>query len=213
MTLMQRRMALMMGYSPYQRVEWIDFTGTQYIDTGYNDEFTIEIDFLNYLNTSSGQQDTYFGCQNSGSPWNSSALRRQHELFRTMVFVAFSGQPRLEPFSTYNGTRVTAVASCYANYQSLAINNNTLIASATTGGAKNGHNLFIGAMNNGGSVDTASYAKMRLYRATIYTDRAKTQVVRDFVPCINIDTGAVGLLDLAHNVFYQNAGSGTFTYG
>lgn len=38
-------------------------------------------------------------------------------------------------------------------------------------------------------------------------------LVRDFVPCINDDTSVIGLYDKANDVFYTNAGSGSFIAG
>jgi hypothetical protein len=52
-------------------------------------------------------------------------------------------------------------------------------------------------------------SKMRLYYFQIYDNNV---LVRDFVPCINA-SGEAGLYDKANNVFYGNAGSGTFEAG
>ena len=50
---------------------------------------------------------------------------------------------------------------------------------------------------------------MRLYSAKIYDSGT---LVRNFIPCKN-DNNVVGLYDLVNDVFYRNAGTGTFTAG
>ncbi len=38
-------------------------------------------------------------------------------------------------------------------------------------------------------------------------------LVRDFIPCYRKQDGVIGMYDLANDVFYTNAGTGTFLKG
>lgn len=59
-----------------------------------------------------------------------------------------------------------------------------------------------------------SYSPVRCYAEKIYSCQIYTgaTLVRDFVPCKNA-SGAVGLYDTVGGQFYANAGTGTFTAG
>lgn len=50
---------------------------------------------------------------------------------------------------------------------------------------------------------------MKLYYCKIWDNGS---LVRNFVPCKNT-SGILGLYDIVNNVFYTNAGTGTFTAG
>lgn len=71
-------------------------------------------------------------------------------------------------------------------------------------------NLFLLAANASATNTTMSYYySCKLYSAKVFVDGS---AVRDFVPCKN-SGGVVGLYDMANDVFYQNAGTGTFAAG
>lgn len=68
-------------------------------------------------------------------------------------------------------------------------------------------NLFLFASDTDNSADI--HGNVRIYSCHIYDNGT---LVRDFVSCKNA-SGVVGLYDMVNGVFYQNAGSGTFTAG
>jgi len=51
---------------------------------------------------------------------------------------------------------------------------------------------------------------MKLYSCRFYDNGTLT---RDFMPCYNKYTGAIGLYDKVNGVFYPNKGTGTFLKG
>jgi hypothetical protein len=67
--------------------------------------------------------------------------------------------------------------------------------------------IFAFAGSNNGSAFQFTIA--RLYNLRMYT---KDTLLRDFVPCIS-DTDGAGLFDLVESKFYKNAGSGDFLVG
>lgn len=68
--------------------------------------------------------------------------------------------------------------------------------------------LYLLASNNAGTAE--GLASAYLYSCQIYDNNT---LVRDFIPARRNSDGAIGLLDQANNVFYANAGTGTFTAG
>lgn len=72
--------------------------------------------------------------------------------------------------------------------------------------SKNGNNLYLFSVNNGGNYNKAS---MKLYSCKIYDNGT---LVRDFIP-IKTTANIYGLWDKVNKVFYKNAGTGTFTGG
>lgn len=57
---------------------------------------------------------------------------------------------------------------------------------------------------------STQYGKFRVFSLLVKNGNTK---VRDMYPCYRISDSVAGLYDIANNVFYQNGGSGTFTVG
>ena len=66
---------------------------------------------------------------------------------------------------------------------------------------------YLFAINNNGNPSTHSKAKLDFLQ--IYQNDV---LIRDFVPCVS-DTEGAGLFDLVESKFYKNAGSGAFVAG
>jgi hypothetical protein len=79
----------------------------------------------------------------------------------------------------------------------------------TSDGVRGVKPLFIFALNNGGSANY--FGSGKLYNMRIYS--AAGVLLRDFKPCYRKSDNVIGLYDLKNNVFYTNAGTGTFTKG
>ena len=50
----------------------------------------------------------------------------------------------------------------------------------------------------------------KIYNAKVYDNNI---LIRNLVPCYRKSDNVIGMLDMVNNVFYTNAGSGTFTKG
>ena len=68
--------------------------------------------------------------------------------------------------------------------------------------------IYLLALNTGGS--TTTFCKAKLRKCDIYDNG---QLARRFIPCKNTNYGTIGLYDLVNDVFYENAGSGSFKAG
>lgn len=70
--------------------------------------------------------------------------------------------------------------------------------------------------SQGSATTTIHYSNVKMYNAKIgYMDSNGlwTNVLQDFYPCYRKSDGEPGMYDIINNIFYTNAGTGTFLYG
>lgn len=182
----------------YTQLEYIESTGTQYIDTGFkpnqDTRLVCSVDFP-AISASSGAW--LFGS-------------RTTNVVKTFGFLSYNSIYR----SDYNDqTTPGEIAVIPGGKFTLDKNKNityfdgVVVNSLPTGTFQGDYSLYLFANNNGGTLQNPCSAK--LYSCQIYDNGA---LVRNFVPCQD-PTGNVGLYDLVGAQFYGNAGSGTFTAG
>lgn len=167
----------------YTELEYIQATGTQWINTGVTGHARWEFD-IQFTNTTKrqlmgywGSGDEYWGCQTDGK------------------YGLFAGQT-----IGVAGGRDTIVHDYQSGAASLWVQNQTHTVDGTTNIGSNQYQLF-----NIMGADYTCYAK--LYRCKCIQD---TTLIRDFVPAMRNSDGVIGLFDVVNNVFYTNAGSGYF---
>lgn len=179
--------------SAYQEVEYIQGTGTQYINTGFSPDgnTTVETSIQDVV-----RSGVLYGAYNStwtdgyGMYCNaySDFWYHYYSNVRISVTPPQSFVMEFDKGTTYiNGVQraTTSVLSFSVTPQ-----------------------MYIFAGNRAGS--TINIASFKLKYAKIYDDG---DLVRDFVPCYEKDGGAVGLYDLVTKTFYRNAGNGAFIKG
>lgn len=184
-------MALASGYT---RVEYIGSSGTQYIDTGFKPNQDTRITCkakvaigskTNWLLSAGGK--FYFAGSLNGyyvSGYNSKAVPFSTECNTNEAFTVDANK---SVWTFMSDTVGDTVEHTYANFSCDS-------------------NLLLFAYLINGSL---TYGSVSIYSCRIYDNGT---LVRDFVPCKNAN-GVAGLYDLVNNVFYTNAGSGTFTAG
>ena len=170
--------------SGYKKLEYIQSSGTQYIDTGFkpNQNTRVVMD-VTPVDVSLGKMWCAFGVRQNG------------------IYFGLCGSN----YSNYFTVE-------YAKRHNLEVNKNT----ASVDGISKSYAaqtfqftipLFLLGDNAAGSPTSAGAAL--LYSCQIYDNGT---LIRDFIPCKNA-SGVIGLWDDVNSVFYQNAGSGTFTAG
>lgn len=182
----------------YQEVEYIQSSGTQYIDTGYkptsnNLRIACEFEYTADHSTSS-----VFGSESSSKysivPYGAPAF-----------YVGSSTQ--LLAQTTALNTKYALDAHANAGTLTVSLNGTTNSASysgsvLTTVNMGIFCNIIAGVANQ--------FCSMKLYAMYIYDNG---NLVRDFVPCYRKSDNVAGLYDLVNNVFYTNVGSGVFAVG
>lgn len=181
--------------SGYTLVDYIQSSGTQYIDTGVahdsSSNIVLQAD-VSYDTVSLANQIMGFnGNGGNGIGLSKAAWWEASSIASATVGTKYSLEWGVNGTSwhrTVNGTKVTGTRSAYTF--------------AT--------NLYLFASQASSTSATMSYhCSCKMYGAKVLVGGT---AVRDFIPCKN-PSGAYGLYDTVGKKFYGNAGSGAFTGG
>lgn len=179
----------------YTEVEYIESTGAQYIDTGFlpnqNSRVVADAQFV-----SSANSQFVFGTRTSSSTVNFSFL---------IASAAFR--------SDYDSSKINISASSLTERikvdknKNLCYINDTLEATNTESTFQCTLPMFLFACNTGGASQYPG--SLRIYYCQIYDNGT---LIRYYIPCVK-SSDVVGMYDIVNDVFYSNAGTGTFTAG
>ena len=179
----------------YTQLEYIQSSGTQWIDTGFKPNQNTRV--LADCDLMSGVYPTAFGAWSSSSgakyillSLSDTVARYYYNLIETDKNVTIKGRHMLDmnknKLIVDNVEIVTVAASTFSVSQSLY--------------------LFT---FHGGETTENFKTNAKYYSCKIYDNDT---LVRDFIPCKNAD-GVIGMYDVVNSQFYQNAGIGVFTAG
>ena len=187
----------------YLVLEYIQSSGTQYIDTGITPDSTVEIQIKALGNS--------FVSGTSGETLLGSRIG-----FRSSDFSLWWQFNYYWVWGNGDTTSYTNEAFPYKNQiiditigkGKLVMTNGSSTTTKTGGTATNSYNIYLFALNNNGT--PAGYClSTRIYSCKIYKNDI---LVRDFVPCIN-NNGIVCFYDKVTETFFYNAGTGDFIAG
>ena len=188
----------------YTQVEYIQGSGTQYIDIGrkmYNNselELCFSFDVI--------QQD----CSIFGSRQNSSAYN--FEIASTNSFPLYLDFGNFSTSrATYNNAAINTKYICTISKSLRAVydENHTLLARNTTGISADNTTPSNARIFDTVGGFSANKLKGKVYYCKIWEDGV---LIRDMIPCKN-PSNVAGMYDTVNGVFYTNAGSGTFNTG
>lgn len=179
----------------YTQVEYIQSSGTQYIDTGFKPNQDTRVVMDVQAIAASGTL-VYFGVRQTQKvksfllfKINDTSLRSDYGNTSASIAV-----------TTYTDRVIIDADSGVTKYGDLSVTH-------TAETFQSDYPLALLALRTRDKINSQMHAK--LYSCQVYDNGT---LIRDFVPCKNA-SGAVGLYDLVNDVFYDNAGSGTFTAG
>lgn len=179
-------------------LEYIESTGTQYIDTGFKpNQDTRIVGDMQFLNNTSGNPASLFGYRQS-----TSAQRYEFFQYNSLLY---------SPYNKSAGSTLSLTTNKITidkNKGITTVNGSTLSNIAYENFQCSG-NLYLFALNNNGSVTFVEGHK-RLYSCKIYNNNT---LIRDFIPVKRVSDNKCGLWDKVTKAFYPNAGTGTFTAG
>lgn len=176
--------------SGYTQLEYIQSSGTQYVDTGVKPDqtYTLEVKYQT-VQTSAG------GISVSDQSWQSNG-------FGIWCNAVVFGNQTSQDVTLYGADPIEVTL----NQGGLVVNGEQ-VWTPTAATFMAAANMTICALNRNGSIAEKLTGKIYYVRLL-----SNGQAVRDFVPCKNA-SGAVGLYDTVEGQFYANAGTGTFTAG
>ena len=190
---LRRRMMIAGGLLPsgYTRVDYIQGTGSQYIDTGFlvnkSDNYVLEIDGL-----FPSQAQTYQGCNGYMQFFVSSKYGISNESSisvgnRDTVRIAYANQTAT---LTVNGSQ--AESKSWASYSGA----NVKLGILRMGDANNG--WFSGGAASG-----------TIYGYKVWKNNI---LASECVPCVRNSDSVAGMYDVIREQFVTNAGSGAFKF-
>lgn len=189
----------------YTQLEYIQSTGTQYIDTNWVHKANSKI--VVSCNVSDSTRDGWLGIFGSGNP-----------NYKTNAWMFFSrfGNNNV-PAISRTGNETTGSNFFYNEDITITAEGNTaswsrksVEQSLTASGTVDDGvvSMYLLALHEGTSATRFSVAK--LYSAQFFTG---TVLERDFIPSKRNSDSVIGLYDLVANTFYTNSGTGAFTAG
>lgn len=186
--------------SEYQEVEYIESTGTQYIDIGVVGKIGIRILAEMGWRTLS---NPLFGSRKDGGATRFFvtyyAGRIDFGICDDSLTTVYpqTGQIYKIDFNTTGSRYSAGVDGIYwtGNYRISEFNTEC--------------NMFIFGANR---PYTSNQLSKSIFKSMIITN-ANGETLRDFVPCYRKSDGEIGLYDIENNVFYTNNGTGNFIKG
>lgn len=191
--------------SGYIKLEYIESTGTQYIDTGVSApegmrvecqaEFTSLRSGLNMLFGSHDAADPYYRnylAANSAGNWELGA-------YGVATFGAITTGRK------YSIDVCTISGDIFAKIDGMSY----YIGDIAPSTKRSSVSVYLFALHYAGGL---LWASAKLYGAKIYLNASGSNPTRDFIPCKNA-SGVVGMWDDVNGQFYTNAGTGAFTAG
>lgn len=189
--------------STYSSIEYLQFTGTQYIDTGAivdsNTGFDITFEVLN--GQSGNPYYNLFGVRGNDS---SGGTGETQNFFRidTIAIDSNSGTEFKYGSTVYNsGIKDTSKINIKLLNKVYTKPDGSTITVAGT--ITSGLSMYIGCINKAGTA-YGNKASMKLYRFKIYNGSILTH---DFIPVQRVSDKVLGLYDLKTSVFKTNAAS------
>lgn len=206
-----KRMANAGGATPilppeYQQVEYLQSTGTQYINTNVVTANNTKTEVIAEKDT------TGYGTLGNGI----CGVRGEVSGFYSVTLV--NGTVYFGLNSHYNtGVTVnTGVAykytTVYNNNLGTLYLNDTNISNHTFSGFTNIRYIYLFALNSSQTNAASNYFKGMVYRCTISQNSNGTKII-DLIPCYRKSDNKPGMYDLVTNAFFTNVGEGEFTVG
>ena len=197
------RRRLMMNFEKkYTPVEYLESTGTQYIDTGVklNNNSSVEIT-AKFLATAKNLSYYLFG---------SSIVNKRY-----MIAVGSTTNKYLVDLYS-NGYRINSSVSAFDNefHTHKVLNSkyyidNVLQGTQTSLTFSNTENAYIFDVKNRSTDSSVGVQKWQIKKCKIYNSNT---LVRDYIPVLD-SSNRPCLYDKVEDKFYYNKGSGEFLYG
>ena len=187
-------------YSKYTQLEYIESTGTQYIDTEYcfnSDRIRVETTFVPL---SSADGIAYFGNQ-----WSPCSVLLYNNANKLQAYIGNIGSAHQ---SFLVGTKYDVNLEYDGTSAKANINNQSFEFTKTVSAFCLDKSLLIGCCRKA-SGGMYTIARQKIYNFKIYDNNV---LVRSFIPAKRTSDGMLGLYDTVEGKFYMDANGGNFAY-
>ena len=198
----------------YNSVEYLQSTGTQYIDTGVPCDYNtlVDIDFMYTesqigLYPGGGDGGTYW--KEGGSVFGAWGMSQANGIYEYCIWWHGTGLITDSPYTD-------ALFDLNTRYDVKVLTNNKVSIDAVEQstndlGGSSGYNnagCNFGLFANSTASSPSYFSKARIYSCKLY-DSIHVWL-RYFVPCVRTSDGKPGMYDRVNDAFYVNGGSGEF---
>lgn len=174
----------------YIKLEYIESSGTQFIDTGitYSSDLQFEIDFSDYTTPSGSLFST-------DKPLFALVRRQSNQL---------AWYSKSDVMHTYNSFSTSARYHVTCNLNLFVVNSITYPAESDVGNTQGTDSFKIFRDRSG------TLSSYRLYSFKI---SKPNKISRNFIPVQRVNDSSIGLYDQENKIFYENLGTGQFIAG
>ena len=195
----------------YQEVEYIQTTGTQWINTGVAPSNDIRIK-TDIEVSQTGQDKAVFGLYVIGTEGTSISNAYHLTPYSSKWYYGTNrGQGNAGTYSPVVGTRYNIDFNC-DSHGHILINGQNITAYDETYGGGSYSNPIIGISWRGYSAGATRKGQFKYYSFKML-NKNTNQYIRNFIPCYRKSDNVIGMYDLITKTFYENAGTGTFLKG
>lgn len=170
----------------YQRLEYLESNGTQFINTAVYPEAGVHTAVVKYMltQTVNGREQWAFGQWYYSAGW------------------------RCGGYTDSYGTH-TKNTSCGFTYTSGGVGT-PVLGMSTTCSITSEYPMYMFAQQSAGNAEYVDAGYFRIYECIIWENQNR---IRNFIPCYRREDGVNGMYDTINGVFYINAGTGEFIRG
>lgn len=186
----------------YTQVEYLESTGTQYIDTGFKPTGNTKVKIKVQLPTQTNVQQGIFGARPGNTERFTAFIGTRGDALQVDYNTASTLGGSTVPISNFNATNVNEI-----EVSNKLIVNDVLVREVDKISFQSSVNLYLFTNNNNGTPQLRM--KGMIWYCKIWDNDV---LVRNFIPCIN-QSNVAGMYDTVNGVFYTNAGTGSFNVG
>ncbi len=185
------------GYTP---LEYIESTGTQWIDTGYTPSNATGVQTRVQINSMADDENVFFGA-------GESYLYKNFELYVWISKLEFN----YNNYTFGNSVQLNDIVQIdwnknVINYSINGVSQPPIVRNPTSFTVP--YTMYLFALNRSGSASVPG--KIKMYYFKIYNNNSLT---RDYIPAKRDSDGVLGMYDTVTNTFFTNSGTGNFIAG
>lgn len=185
----------------YTKLEYIESTSTQYIDTGYIPNQNTKVELSYQYTGSSSTQLRRFGSREAGS---TNGIFLGYKSVNTTILSITYGNQTFETDSGYKNTSPHIEVIDKNKYYFDGVLEHIFTEETFT--CPSTAVIFAGKQME----TTGNISDMKCFYCKLYDDGT---LVRNFIPAKRISDNEIGLYDTVTNTFFTNAGTGDFIAG
>ncbi len=195
--------------SGYTKLEYIESTGTQYIDTGVIlDKLASEV-FINFKKTNGANDVSLMGCQDTSASYN---LRQTYYYYGSGVLSFYNSTS-----SSYSNLGEVAnnvkhtIHTIVDNNNNVTLNIDGVTKTFTQQSGISDNRLKLYLFANNSNVSAIQKVSAQMY--SVWIRNSSGTLVFNGIPARRQFDNVVGMYDTVSGQFFTNAGTGTFVAG